>query len=252
LTRSLEQLYTLGALGHDGELTQFGRNMAELPLEPQLSKTLLSSVEFNITEEMVTIAAMLTCGAIFYKPKDRQFQANTTHRFFFKENVGDHIALLTAFNEWKKNNYSLQFCFENYIQVRVMKRARDMKDQLIGMMLKMEIELLTNATDYISIQRCITAGYFMHAARVRKDKTYRTIPNQTTAYIHPSSGLAHVSPKYVIYHELIYTTREYMRNVIEIKPIWLIESAPQLYRQNNFDYLREDLAKVRGNSITSN
>ncbi len=48
-------------------------------------------------------------------------------------------------------------------------------------------------------------------------------------------------PKWVIYHELVFTTKEFMRNVIEINPEWLLEIAPHYYKQQ--DIVEEELKK---------
>lgn len=45
-------------------------------------------------------------------------------------------------------------------------------------------------------------------------------------HIHPSSSMFEALPKWVIYHELVFTTKEFMRNIFEINPEWLLEIAP--------------------------
>lgn len=56
-----------------------------------------------------------------------------------------------------------------------------------------------------------------------------------TVYIHPSSGLSQINPRWLVYHELVLTTKEYMRTVSEIKPEWLIEVAPHVYSRKDID-----------------
>lgn len=68
---ALEQLYYLSALDDEGLLTKLGRKMAEFPLEPPLSKMLLTSIDFSCTEEIITIIAMLSVQNIFYRPKEK-------------------------------------------------------------------------------------------------------------------------------------------------------------------------------------
>ena len=48
--------------------------------------------------------------------------------------------------------------------------------------------------------------------------------------IHPNSSLFEDLPRWVIYHELVFTTKEYMRNTIEIENKWLLEVAPHYYK----------------------
>ena len=66
--------------------------------------------------------------------------------------------------------------------------------------------------------------------------------------IHPTSCLIQENPRWVIYNELVYTTKEYMRNIIEIKPEWLMEVAPHYYK--NVDL--SDNGKERGKNKGSN
>jgi pre-mRNA-splicing factor ATP-dependent RNA helicase DHX16 len=120
-------------------------------------------------------------------------------------------------------------------QVRSMKRARDIRDQLEGLLERVEIEISSNASDLDAIKKAITSGFFHHSSRLQKNGSYRTVKNPQTVFIHPSSGLAQVLPRWVIYHELVLTTKEYMRQVTELKPDWLVEIAPHYYQLKDVD-----------------
>lgn len=231
LLKALELLFALSALNKLGELTKVGRRMAEFPLDPMLSKTIVASDTYKCSDEIISIAAMLSVGnSIFYRPKDKQVHADNARMNFHTGNVGDHIALLKVYNSWKETNFSTQWCYENYIQVRSMKRARDIRDQLEGLLERVEIEVTSNDNDLEAIKKAITSGFFPHSARLQKNGSYRTVKHPQTVHIHPSSGLAQVLPRWVVYHELVLTTKEYMRQVIELKPEWLVEIAPHYYQ----------------------
>ncbi|KAL2319809.1 hypothetical protein Fmac_028778 [Flemingia macrophylla] len=231
LLKALELLFALSALNKLGELTKVGRRMAEFPLDPMLSKMIVASEKYKCSDDIISIAAMLSVGnSIFYRPKDKQVHADNARMNFHTGNVGDHIALLKVYNSWKETNFSTQWCYENYIQVRSMKRARDVRDQLAGLLERVEIELTSNANDLDAIKKTITSGFFPHSARLQKSGLYRTVKHSQTVHIHPSSGLAQVLPRWVVYHELVLTTKEYMRQVTELKPEWLVEIAPHYYQ----------------------
>ncbi|KAJ6795426.1 pre-mRNA-splicing factor ATP-dependent RNA helicase DEAH1 [Iris pallida] len=231
LLKALEQLFALSALNSRGELTKVGRRMAEFPLDPMLSKMIVASEKYKCSEEVISIAAMLSVGnSIFYRPKDKQVHADNARKNFHSGFVGDHIALLNVYNCWKETDFSTQWCYENYIQVRSMKRARDIRDQLEGLLERVEIEPTSNPGDLDAIKKAITSGFFHHSAKLQKSGAYRTVKNPQTVHIHPSSGLAEYHPRWVIYHELVLTTKEYMRQVIELKPDWLVEIAPHYYQ----------------------
>lgn len=67
----------------------------------------------------------------------------------------------------------MQWCFENYVQHRMMKRARDVRDQLEGLMDRVEIEMIKSEDD-VAIRKAITAGFFYHTARLSKGG-YKTV-----------------------------------------------------------------------------
>ncbi|KAI5648272.1 hypothetical protein M9H77_34277 [Catharanthus roseus] len=236
LLKALELLYALGALNKLGELTKVGRRMAEFPLDPMLSKMIVASDKYKCSDDIISIAAMLSIGnSIFYRPKDKQVHADNARMNFHMGNVGDHIALLKVYSSWKETNFSTQWCYENYIQVRSMKRARDIRDQLEGLLERVEIELTSNPNDLEAIKKAITSGFFPHSARLQKNGSYRTVKHPQTVHIHPSSGLAQVLPRWVVYHELVLTTKEYMRQVTELKPEWLVEIAPHYYQMKDVE-----------------
>lgn len=74
-----------------------------------------------------------------------------------------------------------------------MKRARDIRDQLEGLLERVEIEVTSNVNDLEDIKKAITSGFFPHSARLQKNGSYRTVKHPQTVHIHPSSGLAQVT-----------------------------------------------------------
>eukprot|EP00887_Chlorella_sp_A99_P005069 scaffold36.g5069.t1 len=243
--RALEQLYALGALNDRGELTVLGRKMAEFPVDPMLGKMIIASEKFGVSEEIATIASMVSIGgAVFYRPKDKAVHADNAHRAFHMGNVGDHIALMNCYNGWAETAFSTQWCYENFVQVRSMKRARDIRDQLLGLMERCEVELVSNPGDIDAIRKSICSGFFYHTAALQKSGSYRT-----TVHIHPSSGLSEVMPRWLVYHELVLTTKEYMRVVSEVKPEWLVEIAPHYYSKKEvMEMAAKKLPKSLGRS----
>jgi pre-mRNA-splicing factor ATP-dependent RNA helicase DHX16 len=236
LLRALEQLYALGALNDRGELTKLGRRMAEFPLDPMLSKTLVAADTYGCSEQVATICCMLSSGnTIFYRPKDKIQLADHAHQAFHAGAVGDHVALLNVYSQWADSEFSTQWCYENFVQVRSMKRARDIRDQLVALLERVEIELKSDSKNLEAVRKCVAAGFFYHAAKLQKNGAYRTVKNPQTVSIHPSSGLAKEMPRWVVYHELVFTTKEYMRQVIEIKPEWLVEIAPHYYKRKEIE-----------------
>ncbi|XP_068524432.1 pre-mRNA-splicing factor ATP-dependent RNA helicase DHX16 isoform X3 [Anas acuta] len=217
LVLALEQLYALGALNHLGELTTLGRRMAELPVEPMLAKMILASEQYGCTEEVLTVAAMLSVNnAVFYRPKDKVLHADSA-RLGFHVPGGDHLVLLNVYN-----------------QARSLRRARDVREQLEGLMERVEIAPASCNGDLLPVRKAITAGFFYHTARLTRGG-YRTVKHQQTVFVHPNSSLFHEQPRWVLYHELVFTTKEFMRQVIEIDSAWLLEVAPHYYQAKELE-----------------
>ncbi|KAI1280803.1 Pre-mRNA-splicing factor ATP-dependent RNA helicase DHX16 [Halotydeus destructor] len=236
LVLALEQLYALGALNHLGELTRLGRRMAEFPCDPMMAKALLASEQYECSEEMLSICAMLSVNAsIFYRPKDKAVHADTARKNLFQPG-GDHMMLLNVYNQWVESGYSKQWCVENFIQYRSMSRARDVREQLASLLERVEVELKSNSADNVGIRKALTAGYFYHVARLSKDGgQYKTIKSHQTVLVHPNSSLFEEKPRWLLYHELVLTTKEFMRQTIEIDSKWLIEVAPHYYKAQEIE-----------------
>lgn len=239
LIRALEQLYALGALNDRGELTKMGRKMAEFPLDPQLSKTVIVSEKYNVVSEVLSTVSMLSIGSsVFYRPKEKKVHADTAHQNFARGGGGDHIALLRCYRDWADSDYSPQWCFENFVQVRNIKKARDVREQLEGLCERVEVDPNTSSPEDIEATlKAVTAGFFYNTARLGKSGDYETVKQRRTVYIHPSSVLAKEEPLpgWVVYFELAFTSKEYMRQVAPIQPKWLVEIAPHYYTETDVE-----------------
>ncbi|XP_072977780.1 probable pre-mRNA-splicing factor ATP-dependent RNA helicase DEAH5 [Typha angustifolia] len=232
LISAMEQLYSLGALDEEGLLTKLGRKMAEFPLEPPLSKMLLASVDLGCSDEILTIIAMIQTGNIFYRPREKQAQADQKRAKFFQPE-GDHLTLLAVYEAWKAKNFSGPWCFENFVQSRSLRRAQDVRKQLLTIMDRYKLDVVSAGKNFTKIRKAITAGFFFHASRKDPQEGYRTLVENQPVYIHPSSALFQRQPDWVIYNELVMTTKEYMREVTVIDPKWLVELAPRFYKSSD-------------------
>jgi pre-mRNA-splicing factor ATP-dependent RNA helicase DHX16 len=167
LMRALELLYALGALNDRGELTKLGRRMAEFPVDPMLSKAIISSEKYSCTDEVLTIISMLSeSGSLFYRPKDKKLHADQARQNFVRPG-GDHFTLLNVWEQWAETNYSQQFCYEQFLQFKSLSRARDIRDQLAGLCERVEVVVTSNpnSNDIMPIQKALTAGYFYNTVR---------------------------------------------------------------------------------------
>lgn len=232
LIMAMEQLHALSALDNEGLLTKLGRRMAEFPLEPQLAKMLIMSVDLGCADEALTIVSMLSVQNIFYRPKERAEQADQ-RKARFHQNEGDHITLLCVYNSWKNNNFSSAWCFENFVQHRSLKRAQDIRKQMLGIMDRHKLDVVSCGKHTAKIQKAICSGFFRNVAKRDPQDGYRTLVDSQVVYVHPSSAIYQRQPDWLVYHELVFTTKEYMREVCAIDPKWLVEFAPSFFKFGN-------------------
>lgn len=228
---ALESLYALSALDDEGLLTRLGRKMADFPMDAPMAKMLIASVDLGCSEEVLSIVAMLSIQNVFYRPKDKQAQADAKRAKFFQPE-GDHLTLLTVYNAWVSSHYSMPWCMDNFIQGRSLRRAQDVRKQLLGIMDRYKHDILSCGTDYNRVRKAICSGFFRNAAKRDPQEGFKSLAEGGgTVYLHPSSSLFNRPPEYCVYHEVVMTTKEYMREVTAIEPKWLVEVAPRFFRQ---------------------
>jgi ATP-dependent RNA helicase DHX8/PRP22 len=229
LILALEALYSLGALDEEGLLTRLGRRMAEFPLEPQLSKMLIQASHLGCTDEILTIVSMLSVQSIFYRPKERATLADQK-KAKFHQIEGDHLTLLQVYKSWEANKFSNPWCYENFVQARSLLRAQDVRKQMVGIMDRHKLDIVSCGKNYKRVQMAITSGFFRNAAKKDPQEGYKTLVDQQHVYIHPSSSLWQRQPEWLIYNEVVLTTKEYMRTVTAVDPRWLVEFAPAFFK----------------------
>ncbi|XP_006897952.1 PREDICTED: ATP-dependent RNA helicase DHX8-like [Elephantulus edwardii] len=118
----------------------------------------------------------------------------------------------------------------NFIQARSLRRAQDIRKQMLGIMDRHKLDVVSCGKSTVRVQKAICSGFFRNAAKKDPQEGYRTLIDQQVVYIHPSSALFNRQPEWVVYHELVLTTKEYMREVTTIGPRWLVEFAPAFFK----------------------
>lgn len=226
---ALEELYALSALDDEGLLTRLGRKMADFPVEPSLAKALVYSVDLGCSDEMLTIVSMLNIQTVFYRPKEKQSQADQK-KAKFHDPSGDHLTMLNVYNSWKLSGFSNAWCFENFIQARGVRRAKEVREQLMKMMQRYRHPITSCGRETELVRRALCSGFFRSSARKDPQEGYKTLIEGTNVYLHPSSALFGKNAEWVIYHSLVMTTKEYMHITTVIEPKWLVEAAPTFFK----------------------
>ncbi|XP_039179611.1 probable ATP-dependent RNA helicase DHX35 isoform X3 [Crotalus tigris] len=206
MVQALELLYALGGLDKYCRLTEpLGIRIAEFPLNPMFAKMLLESGNFGCSQEILSIASMMQIQNIFTVPPNQKVQAH---------------------------NKSSQWCQEHFLNYKGLVRATIVREQLKKLLVKFKVPKKSSEGDPDPVLRCIVSGFFANAARFHSTGCYRTIRDDHELYIHPTSVLyAEKPPRWVVYNEVIQTSKYYMRDVTAIKSAWLLELAPHFYQQ---------------------
>jgi ATP-dependent RNA helicase DHX8/PRP22 len=116
------------------------------------------------------------------------------------------------------------------VHVRAMKRAQDVRKQMMDIMERYKLPVLSSGSEYAKVRKAIAAGFFAHAARRDPKEGYKTLVDGQSVFIHPSSALFNKNPEWVVYHELVLTSKEYMREVCAIEPKWMVDVAPNFFK----------------------
>ncbi|RKP27221.1 P-loop containing nucleoside triphosphate hydrolase protein [Syncephalis pseudoplumigaleata] len=144
LVNAMVRLYMLEALDEDGKLTALGRDMAALPVSPFLSRALVAAArQFNCSEELVILAAMLSVENIFLQPRDeeKREEALEAQKVFFDAS-GDHCTLINVYLAWRQAEYSRSWCREHYLRLSALQAARNIGKQLREVMKRIPLPLI--------------------------------------------------------------------------------------------------------------
>ena len=230
ILNSMYQLWILGALDNTGGLTRMGSKMVEFPVDPPLAQMLLKAEELKCSNEILTVIAMLSVPPIWFRPKDREEESDAAREKFFVPE-SDHLTLLNVYQQWKNNGYRTDWCNRHYIQGKGLKKGREVRAQLLDIMKSQKIQLISAGGDWDLCRRALCSAYFHQAARLKGVGEYVNCRNGMPCHLHPASSLYGLgyTPDYVIYHELVMTSKEYMQCVSAVEPHWLAEAGPMFF-----------------------
>lgn len=228
---AMEHLELLGAVDKkDGAvvLTALGKKMASFPLEPRYAKTILLSPEFSCSEEVISIVSVLSVDTVLYNPPARRDEVQAARKKFISSE-GDHMTLLNIYRAFKKVSGNKDWCRENFVNSRNMSLVKDVQSQLKEICLKLNLKLESCGANTESVRRCLAHGMFVNAAELQPDGTYLALDTHQPVAIHPSSVLFQAKPAYVVFNELLHTSRCYMRDLCLVDADWLLDAAPEYF-----------------------
>ncbi|KAG6041295.1 hypothetical protein E4U41_005123 [Claviceps citrina] len=229
ISTSMFDLWALGALDNLGELTELGRKMSAFPMDPPLAKLLITAEEHGCTDEMMTIVSMLSVPNVFYRPKERQDEADAQREKFWVHE-SDHLTYLQVYQAWRAHHFSDGWCAKHFLHAKSLRRAREVREQIADIVRAQNMAVASCGMDWDVIRRCVCSGYYHQAARYKGSGEYINLRTNLAVQLHPTSALygGH-PPDYVVYHELVLTSRVYVSTVTAVDPHWLADLGGVFY-----------------------
>ena len=290
LKDALKQLYVLDAIDENGKITKIGKEMAPLPLEPNLARAMLEAKKLGCVEECATIAAMLSVDRLevadssSLNDKNREYRGNPLQKIVSEDAfaLGDHIVFLRTFERWQRERYRRDFAREYSLSERGLEFAKDVRRQLLDAMRSLsddnngawsakrsreeEEEQRHNKNKSErsrtkNVRKALAKGFISKVARRgTASNCFKTFAFEakTLTEVHPSSARALADedgllPDWIVYHEMIMTSRPFLRHVCKVEYEWIEDALPRL--ENPIDVKKlsggfyandEDLPSGRG------
>ncbi|KAG7281429.1 hypothetical protein CRUP_029878 [Coryphaenoides rupestris] len=247
ILEALKQLYQCDAIDRRGRVTQLGELMVEFPLQPNLTRALLKAASFGCEDILLPLAAMLSVENIFIRPghPEKQKEADKKHRRLAAKASGmnDFATLLSVFQWCQASDSPSAWCKDNWIHWRALKSAFSIETQLREILVRLQqkrdfpVEQFTGNKSEL-FRRCLCTGYFTNVARRSVGKTFSTMDGHGTAvHVHPSSALFEKEAEldWVIFHDMMVTSRVYLRTVCPIRYEWVKDLLPKLHEVDTYE-----------------
>ena len=251
----LDLLQELGAIEKSGRnmdmgegtgsfrLTEKGRRMARLPIDPRISRMLLEAEKEDCVAEVLVIASAMSVQDPRERPLEQAQQADQMHAPF-RDPTSDFITLLRIWNhyhsEWdamKTQSGMRKFCRKHFLSYRRMREWRDVHDQIrlilneqSGQKSPRRQKAAVDAEKLTAgIHKSILSGYLSNIA-VKQEKNFYTATKGRQVMIFPGSSLFNKGGKWIVAAEIVETSRLFARTAANIDPGWLEAIAGDLCR----------------------
>jgi len=253
-------LQELGALDEERQLTELGRDLARLPVDPTIGRMLWEARRERALPEVLIVAAGLSIQDPRERPIERRDLAESAHRRF-TDGESDFVTLLNIWNAYHDTWESLKtqsqlrkFCREHFLSFLRMREWVDLHGQLEQAMAELgPMPPNPPPADYAAVHRSLLAGLVGHVAQRKERNVYR-LAGDREVHVFPGSGLFAKSepkpktkprempvtdrprskanqPEWLVTGEIVETTRAYARTAARMDPAWVMQVAPHLVRK---------------------
>lgn len=229
-----QTLTVLGAIGQTGGITNIGRRMAALPLEPRSARMLLEAEQYGCVEEVATIAAFLSAQNVFVRPQEKQWEADEAHKQF-KDDRSDLLTLLNVWGCYVRSRFNRGWCYNNFLNGKVLDEVHNVRSQLLEILSNKGIEA-TSSDDDDAVLKSVTAG-LIHDLLLKDGSFGFKIIFQNhiydRAFVFPGSGLFSSSSRamFMVSTKLVRTSKLFAHNCTFVPPEWVEELLPHYFRR---------------------
>ena len=172
-------LTELDAIDENGKLTNHGRIMATLPIDPCIARIIIAAQENNCLREIKVIAAALAIADPRVRPADREQEADIAHRKFAHAS-SDFLTLLNIWDlfhdvqlQTKSWSRLKKFCTSHFLSFQRMREWLDLHEQLERLLtLRPGFDENVTPASYTAIHQSLCTGFLRNIAMKQKDKIY--------------------------------------------------------------------------------
>ncbi|KOG30838.1 ATP-dependent RNA helicase HrpA [Streptomyces resistomycificus] len=237
----LQELNALDPAQKDARkrLTDTGRKLAQLPVDPRLARMVLEADKNGCVREVMVIAAALSIQDPRERPADKQTQADQQHARF-KDETSDFLAYLNLWRyvrEQQKERGSSSFrrmCKQEYLNFLRIREWQDIYTQLRTVAKQMGIHLNEEDASDQSVHVSLLAGLLSHVGMkdVKDGNKNEYLGARSAKFaIFPGSALFKKQPRFVMSAELVETSRLWARVNAKIEPEWVEPLAEHLLKR---------------------
>ena len=234
-------LAELGAVDEANGLTETGRQLARLPLDPCIARMILAAREEGSLAEVLIIAAVLSLQDPRERPMERAGAADAAQAKFDDEK-SDFLSWLKLWKfyqealEHKKSNRKLaELCRDNFLSYKRMREWRDIHSQLHTFVAELGWRLSQKEASYAQIHRALLAGLLGNIGCKSEDSEHYLGARGIKFLIHPGSGVGKKAGRWIMAAEITETTRLFARCIARIEPEWLEGIGAHLIRRHQYE-----------------
>ena len=231
-------LQELGAVDEAQELTELGRQLARLPMDPRVGRMILAGRDHQCLCEMLIIAAALSVQDPRDRPIDVQAAADAAHKKFADEKSEfiSYLKIWTWFEEaiaQKQSNRQLnEQCRNNFLSQLRLREWRDVHSQLLTIVREQGWRINETPATYEQLHLALLTGLLGNIGYKADDEPHYLGARGIRFYLWPGSSLLKKAGRWVMGGELVDTSRLYARTLAQIQPEWLEKVGAHLLKKS--------------------